>query len=252
MLWSWLRVRLPVLAVLLSACWVPVHAGEFLDVNAAFRMSAAPQADGSLGLRFDIAPGYHLYRERISVKPEPAALHLQPLTMPRGILQHDDNFGRDMEIYRDRLALHVAFDRDTPAGAAALRVSYQGCAEAGLCYPPQTRTVHLRLGPGGRVEQVTPTGGAAPAASDDNLATPAAALPVLAAAPPAAPASDASRIQSALQSGHLLTIAFVFLVAGLLLSSTPCVLPMVPILSSIIVGQGVHVGRGRGFALPSA
>jgi thiol:disulfide interchange protein DsbD len=136
-----------------------------------------------------------------------------------------------------------------------LNMTSQGCADAGLCYPPQQHALRVLVAEGSVVGVSV-----APAAVDDTTAsstaaaTPAAAAAVSTTAQAATPAPEAAagasgRIESALQSGSLLVVAGVFLVAGLLLSFTPCVLPMVPILSSIIVGQAGPVSRARGFGL---
>ncbi|MBL6751808.1 MAG: protein-disulfide reductase DsbD [Nevskia sp.] len=237
------------LAVLLgaSALAAAAAAEDFLDVDQAFRLAAATAADGRTSLRFEVAQGYHLYRERISVEAAAPDVRLGPLQLPQGSMEHDAAFGRDVEVYRGQVEVPLAFDaRPTAAQAALVRVAYQGCADAGLCYPPQTREVSVPLGPAGAA--VAP---AAPAAATDAKAAPAATV-TPARATLAPPPGGASRIQSALQSGRLLSIAAVFAVAGLLLSFTPCVLPMVPILSSIIVGQGGGGGRGRGFRLALA
>jgi thiol:disulfide interchange protein DsbD len=131
------------------------------------------------------------------------------------------------------------------SGDFRVRVSYQGCADKGLCYPPQTAIVAAGVN-GGQLARARWQG------DEDPTAAPRATLSSAAAAP----ASETARVESALKSGSLLTIAGVFLVAGLLLAFTPCVLPMVPILSSIIVGQGAPRGqkttRLRGFTMALA
>ncbi|MDE2296968.1 MAG: sulfite exporter TauE/SafE family protein, partial [Burkholderiales bacterium] len=165
------------------------------------------------------------------------------------------------------------------AGANAdfrVKVTYQGCADQGLCYPPQTAYVAAGVNGGGLVRASwqgddTASAGAntaAPAVPAVGAATPALPTSITTssststsnattatgrdAATVSAPVSETARVESALKSGSLLTIAGVFLVAGLLLAFTPCVLPMVPILSSIIVGQGAPVSRTRGFTLALA
>ncbi|WP_036517329.1 protein-disulfide reductase DsbD [Nevskia soli] len=235
---SWLKSALTALCGVLALAATVAWAEDFLDVDKAFVLAAAPSGDGVLELKFDVAPGYHLYRERLSLELLPPDLHLVPTSMPDGEMVHDDSFGRDVEVYRGQLALRVALASKTPADhTALLRVGYQGCADAGLCYPPQTRVIQLHLGPLGQVTSIAIADQAAMGGASAQGTT-----------NPDEPRSG-SRVQNALRSGHLLSIASVFLVAGLLLSFTPCVLPMVPILSSIIVGHGVNVGRRKGFTL---
>ncbi len=210
-------------------------ADEFLDVDAAFKL-AVERADDGVTARFDIAPGYHLYRERLAFDAEPASLRAGVAELPRGAITHDPNFDHDMEVYTGHLDVPLALLGDTAAaGFALLHIGYQGCADAGLCYPPQTRDYRLTLGDSGQVLSIAPA-----------LAT------VATPAPAVADAASGSRMASILASGHWLPIAGAFFLAGLLLSLTPCVLPMVPILSSIIVGQSAAPSRARSFSLACA
>ncbi len=216
-------------------------ADDFLEAALAFRGSARMADARTLELRFDIAPGYHLYRERLAVERVAGAARLGELQLPRGEIAFDANFDKDVESYRGPLVARLPLEAGD--GDVRLLVSHQGCADAGLCYPPQTAQVDLRVD-GGTVRQVAWRAEAQAAAGPDGGS--GAATP---AAPAATSATDGSRVDAALRSRSLPTIAGVFLLAGLLLSFTPCVLPMVPILSSIIVGQGAPVSRWRGFSL---
>ncbi len=231
---------------LLLVCWMATpltHAADFLDVDQAFVLT--PQvADGALALAFEVQPGHYLYRERIEVSDEdtPAAASQPKLVFPAGQLKHDPTFERDMEVYHQSMAVKVTVQGS--ASEHALKVVYQGCAEAGLCYPPQTRRLMVALDAAGHVTAVK-------TAPELPEGTPAQAAPS-AQSSETAPVSELSAIQQKLASGHLLPIAGVFALAGLLLSFTPCVLPMLPILSSIIVGQGESVSRMRGFLLAAS
>lgn len=256
----WLMLAALMLA--LVAAWQPARAAEeFLEPDQAFKFSARAADTRNIEIRFDIAKGYHLYKERISFEATPASVVLGQPAMPAAIKKFDENFGKDVEVYHDTLLITV------PVQAAPaefkLNVASQGCAEKGLCYPPRTQSL-----------KVTVTGGAVAAVqklSDDEAARfePAASAtaqllqgaaasvaqpaPAKAASAPAAAAEGSGMdIKAALNSGSLLTVVGVFLAAGLLLSMTPCVLPMVPILSSIIVGEGENVSRVRGFSLALA
>ncbi len=232
--------RLASAAALATLMHAAAAGSEFLDPAQAFRGSARVLDAAALELHIAVAPGYHLYRERLAVELDGAGTPLGAVEMPAGETRYDDNFQKNVELLRGAVRIRVPVQ-----GRRAdfrLRVSYQGCAEQGLCYPPQTAFVAARVS-GGQLTGVSWQG-------DDaaSVAAPAAA----AARPAAAAVSDTVRVASALESGNLLTISGVFLVAGLLLSCTPCVLPMVPILSSIIVGQGGPVSRRRGFTLALA
>ena len=215
-------------------------AADYLDPADAFRGSARVVAADALEIRFDIASDYHLYRERMTVELDDGGARLGAIELPAGTVEYDETFAKDVEVFRGAVALRVA--ARPGAGEFRLRVVYQGCADRGLCYPPQTGFVSA-TSRDGRLERAT---------WRDEGATSPGAAPTTQAAPRPAPAGDAARVESALASGNLLAVVGVFLVAGLLLSLTPCVLPMVPILSSIIVGQAGAPSRLRGFALALA
>jgi thiol:disulfide interchange protein DsbD len=230
-------------AVLAAALWgTPSLASEpdFLDPAQAFVGSANVGDAKTVELRIDIAPDYHLYRERISVEAEGPGATLGQVSIPAGRIEFDENFQKNVEVLQGTQTIRVPVqptERDF-----RLRVVYQGCADKGLCYPPQTAFVDASASDGQLVraqwrgEDAPPVAVSAPA-------------PVAAAT---APPSQTAKVESALKSGSLLTIAGVFLLAGLLLAFTPCVLPMVPILSSIIVGRGAPVSRLTGFAMALA
>ncbi|WP_342113312.1 protein-disulfide reductase DsbD [Pseudoduganella sp. OTU4001] len=210
-------------ALLLAAVFAPAMADDFLAPEQAFVLHAQLDAQRQLALRWTIAPGYHLYRERISVRSDGAAL---PLRLPRGQRKFDENFGKEMETYAGELALQLPWQGQAPA---TLSVSYQGCADAGLCYPPLERRYRIDPDRPGELQALpdAATGAASTAEDDTSLA------------------------QRTLGSGSAWRIGAAFLVFGLLLSFTPCVLPMVPILSSIIVGEA-QVTRKRGLLLAAA
>lgn len=219
---------------LLAAC-LPAMAGndDFLPPEQAFALSPRVLDASTVELKFDVAPGYYLYRERFGFEAKPSAGELK-VELPPGKVKFDENFGKNVETYRDGLTLRVVVPQATQP--FTLSVTSQGCADKGLCYPPLTRDWHVDV-QGGELRAIS----AAAAATAPTPSTPA---------PSAPPAPSAEK--GALQSGNLLLISGVFLLAGLLLSFTPCVLPMVPILSSIIVGQGQPVSRLRGFTLAAS
>jgi thiol:disulfide interchange protein DsbD len=235
------------LCALLLAAWLPAaSADDFLPPEQAFVLKAELRDAHTVTLRWRMPPGYHLYRERLSFSGGGTG---QP-PLPAGQRKFDENFGKEMETYYNALELQVPVSGSAPFD---LSVGYQGCADAGLCYPPVT--VNYRIdpaspGPLAAVPAPAAASASTPAAMP-AAAAPAAAAPA-AAAPAAAPAEDdTSLAQRTLQSGSAWRIGGAFLVFGLLLSFTPCVLPMVPILSSIIVGEG-SVTRRRGLMLAAA
>jgi thioredoxin:protein disulfide reductase len=221
-----------------------VAADEFLEPDQAFKLSARSPDGASIELRYEIAPGYYLYRERFAIQVAPADVKLGNAVYPPGKVKFDETFQKDVETYRGTLRVVV------PVAAAPaqfkLAVTSQGCADAGLCYPPRQQTLKVQVD-GGAVRQIELMDEEAGLAWQP---APSALLTISAQAVqtnPGAASSDSAT--AALQSGSLWTIAGVFLLAGVLLSFTPCVLPMVPILSSIIVGQGQAVSRWRGLGL---
>jgi thiol:disulfide interchange protein DsbD len=237
---SWLQLFA---AVLLFAGLRLAHAEEdFLDPEVAFKLAARAVDERTVEVSYTVAPGYYLYREQFKFAANGATLG--EVVLPVGKTKFDETFQKNVETYRDvvRIAISV-----TQAGAKfQLLATNQGCADKGLCYPPQQRAIEVRLaGFGG-------DGSARVMTANETLAAVSGGalnVPAGASAPPTTYAADDAGIDGALRSGKLWTVVGVFLVAGLLLSLTPCVLPMLPILSSIIVGQGAPVSRGRGFAL---
>lgn len=232
---SWQALMIFLVNSLLALVVSTSHAADFLDPAQAFRPAVKLMDTQALALSFTIAPGYHLYRERLSVAVV-APTQLGELALPVGKKVYDDNFQKEVEIYEGQLQLRLPVLQ--AAGPFAVQLSYQGCADAGLCYPPQSRTIQVSAAADGKLQA---------AALQEEAVSEAPAAIAVAPAAEAAP-NEGQRIEAALKSGSLLSIIGVFLVGGLLLSFTPCVLPMVPILSSIIVGQG-QVTRSRSFLL---
>jgi thiol:disulfide interchange protein DsbD len=205
------------------------QADNFLPVDQAFRFDAVAEGSDRVRLNWEIADGYYLYRTRIKVSTAATGVMLGALQLPPGQVKNDEYFGRQ-EIYHHELIGTVAVARSTGGTLEIpVQVSYQGCAEAGLCYPPQTKTVTVRLaaGGGGGKTGATGTGGAASAGGGD----------------------DQNWFASQLRNDSPLVMIGLFYLAGLALAFTPCVLPMVPILSGIIAGGGRPVTTARAFSL---
>jgi thiol:disulfide interchange protein DsbD len=267
-------------------------ADDFLDPDQAFQLSVRVLDARRLELSYKVAPGYYLYRERFKFTSPDAKLG-EP-QIPPGKKHYDSALEQNVETYHDGVIVVVPI---TSAGKAfTLNATHQGCADKGLCYPPQPRTVAVTLKafgadtdsarvvpnadeapPAGVVAPVTgqPPGGmsvatsalpdplrsvkplveASPAPQVDRAPAEAApANPVPATAAAALPAQDAADggVGAALAGGHLWLIVLISIGAGLALAATPCVWPMFPILSSIIVGQGSGVTPARGLGLATA
>ena len=227
---------------------------EFLDPDVAFVLSAAA-GPGTVEARWDIAEGYYLYRDKFRFQAaDGSGVTLGEAGFPKGKVKDDEYFGR-MEVYYGSVAALVPVSRADRAGPAAgggpvdVDVTYQGCAEAGLCYPPITKTVSLFL-PAARADTGTDAAPGAPDLAALGMeggireAPGVPGLPGLGAGE-AAPAEmpEQDRIAEALVSGNRWLVVLSLFGAGLLLTFTPCVLPMVPILSGIIVGQQKADGR---------
>ena len=178
---------------------------EFLPVGKAFTFTSERLASGETQLYWQIADGYYLYQQRMKFE----GLAEQPV-LPQGEAHSDEFFG-EQQVYRQGLEVKL------PAGATGkVKLGWQGCADAGLCYPPQSLTVDL----GGN-----PAVAATAEAQDESLA-------------------------SGLQQRSLGWSLLVFFGLGLLLAFAPCSLPMLPILAGLVVGSGASPRRG--FALASS
>lgn len=170
------------------------RADDFLDVDAAFRLQ--PQAaDGRVALAFEIAPGYYLYRERFAFQAQGDGPLPTDIRYPRGEIKHDPNFDQKMEVFHQAVRVEAGFDAKAPVGETVLKVTYQGCAEAGLCYPPKSRLLRVSLGEGGKVTAVADADAGTPpalstvqSAATATAGTTATAIP---AAPPAAATAPA-------------------------------------------------------------
>ncbi|MBI5269761.1 MAG: protein-disulfide reductase DsbD [Burkholderiales bacterium] len=222
-----------------GAAW----ADEFLEPEVAFPLQAEASGPKEVRLRFNTVPDYYLYRDKLQFTSSEATLG-EPV-VPPGKVKYDENFQKDVETFHGPLEVRVPV-LQAPADGFVMQVGSQGCADAGLCYPPMTRDVRVSLaGFGGAgTADVLGAGGATPAA------TPAPAN-ADAAAPAGAPADEQDRVQQVLRSGSWWATIGAFWVMGLLLAFTPCVLPMLPILSSILTG-GAEVSRQRGLLLAAS
>ncbi len=219
------------------------HAEELLDPDEAFKVSASAPDPQHIALDFRIADGYYLYRHRFAFEARSPGLALGPASIPAGKPKHDEYFG-DVETYRGTLRIVLPLTAGAADASAKVLAGFQGCADQGVCFPPTKRELGVELGNGGGL--IAQALGGATAITPQPIG---AAVPATNAS---AVGDESGRLAALLGSGHLLLILASFFGAGLLLAFTPCMLPMLPILSGIIVGQGNKVSRGRGFALAGA
>lgn len=192
-----------------------------LPAEQAFRFFAVVNETGKLKVSWEIAPGYYLYREKIRLElSDSTGSRLGGYTIPRGTPIHDEAFGQ-VEIFHEQLSFELPVLRTQPtAQTVTLLAHFQGCADRGVCYPPMSQKIDLEL-PAGPINQ--------------TLVTPAL--------------SEQDQIVTALKQDSLAITLLSFFGFGLLLSLTPCIFPMIPILSGIIVGHGNRITTTRAFLL---
>ncbi|WP_175924507.1 protein-disulfide reductase DsbD [Burkholderia latens] len=226
------RVRaLRFLAVLLSfmvvlgGLSVARAADDFLDPSVAFKFSAT-EAPGQVDVRFKVANGYYLYRERFAFAVKNGQATLGDPQFPAGHVKFDQTFQKEVETYRDEVVIHVPVKQ--AAGPFELAVTSQGCADEGICYPPAEHVVKVD---GAALGAAAPPAGAAASGSWLDKVT------------------SADFAQSLLEGHGFFTIVALYFVAGVVLSLLPCSYPMIPIVSAIIIGQGTRATHARGFAL---
>jgi thioredoxin:protein disulfide reductase len=198
--------------------------GDLLPVADAFTMNARFDKPNELTVAWQIAPGYYLYRDKLTFAAA-GRIELGAATLPAGEPHTDDNFG-DVEVFYDYIEAKIPFARASPDELEVeITAGFQGCKEDSICYPPGEQVMAMLL----------------PATSEFPAApTPSSGGELV---------SEQDQWLSRIVNGSWWTLLGGFYVAGLLLSFTPCVLPMVPILSSIIAGQGGTVSTQRGFLL---
>ena len=226
-----------------------VWADEFLEVDQAFNLRLEMRAQQQLALVWDIADGYKLYQSSLAVQAIDTRMTLPALNLPVAKSGFDKGLNRVVKTYEHSLTGTLNLPANTPP--FSLTVSYQGCAVAGLCYPPQTRAFRVAPSKTGPQEALIEPDANAETAPTTGSGSASSAPATQGSPTPSSQVEEASpetSIQTVLQGGNLWNIGAAFLIFGLLLSLTPCVLPMLPILSSIIVGQR-EVTRRRSFLL---
>ena len=244
----------------LIAFWmfaVPFHgqAQDFLAPERAFAMQARQIAPDVVAVSFKIAPKYYLYRERFELSVQDAPWPLEITNLPQGVVKYDPTFEKDMALHYGAVEFMIelpAWPVGQPRRPFALSIISQGCAEAGLCYPPMASAVVMEPWEDGYklvsqqavvdLDRPFELAGSFGRDADragfnwsDLFST-----------------SSDTGIAQALEQGALWQLLLLFFGLGLLLAFTPCVLPMVPILSALIVGQQKHVNRLRGLSLAAA
>jgi thiol:disulfide interchange protein DsbD len=205
------------------------QAEDLLHPSIAFKPAVRALDGRTIEVRFDIAKGYYLYRDKFRFAAEPSSVQLGQARLPKGKEKMDENFGR-VEVYYKEAVIRLPVERNSSGTLPLLlNLTSQGCADVGVCYPPQKQALRLEL----------PDPASAPALTslaDDS-------------------GDESGHIAQFLKNADLWLVAASFFGFGLLLSLTPCVFPMIPILSGIIVSSGRNghgVSHARGFFLSLA
>ena len=196
-----------------------------MPAEQAFQFFATVKDASTLHVNWEIAKGYYLYREKIQLELTNAAgIKLGNYSIPNGTPGHDEAFGQ-VEIFHNELGFDLPVIRtNSAAQTITLQAKYQGCADRGVCYPPMTKKIDLEL----------------PAAQE---------IAPIASTKPTPALSEQDQIVQSLQHDSLAMTLLSFFGFGLLLSLTPCIFPMIPILSGIIVGHGNRITTARAFLL---
>ena len=204
---------------------------EFLKVDEAFNFNFY-QKDNQLEVSFDITPGYYLYRHQFKFKGKD--INFTPVLLPGGI-DHEDEFFGIQKIFTEQLSFIINLGQVSSNGS--IKITYQGCAEKGLCYPPTSKVIELsKLVVS---ESITNDSTLSTLSLSDNLKPNQVDVPK----------SEQHQLSDMLKQDSLLLTLIAFFVGGLLLSFTPCVFPMYPILTGIIVGQGKTLTTKKAFTL---
>ena len=207
---------------------------DFLPPDKAFGLDVIVRDAHTLQANFNVTPGYYLYRDKVAFTTKDSTVKITSVNLPKGELKHDPNFG-DTEVFHQSFQALITLGRpDNAATGVTLNAVYQGCSEQGLCYPPINKSLNISL----------------PEATTGQFAP-----PIITEAPPPssqAPISEGSQIARLFKGGNFWLIVSFFFGAGLLLALTPCVFPMIPILSGIIVGRGHKITHMHAFFLSLA
>lgn len=237
-----------------------VHAQEFLPPEEAFRIQTQVvdpgcELDCWVDVSIEVEPEYYLYRERFKLEMDEAVERADFVELPRGKRKFDEFLGEEIEALRGFLNFRVSYSRIAGTDQANLTLVSQGCADAGLCYPPMMTQIDLMrvgmvdnvlgsLGFGSRNSQNAPS----------LFSKPKPVEPVQVPAQPEA-LDETGGLAKKLESQPLYVVLPIFFGLGLLLAFTPCTLPMLPIVTSLVVGQresvesGSNAGRFRAFSL---
>ncbi len=196
---------------------------SFLPADQAFMLEVHSLDRDTLLASFKVTPGYYLYRDKIAFSIAQGKTRIARIELPAGETKDDPNFGM-IAVYHNSFQAKLLLEHAAPSRPLVLHASYQGCSDKGLCYPPIEKDIQIEL------------------------------MPTVSTATPAAPATvpannETSQIATLFARGNFWLVISFFFGAGLLLAFTPCVFPMIPILSGIIVGRGHPITHRHAFIL---
>ena len=243
------KFLLPLLALfLILASGLAGAVDAPLQPEQAYRLSVRALGAKTLEATWKIAPGYYLYRQKFkfALAPGAGAAKLGAPSFPPGQV-HDDEFFGKVETYRDEVRVLLPIEA-AGATSVTLKTTAQGCADIGVCYPPLEQQATVSLLPAAQSPQFSPI---APQMSLAPAKT-AAPPPQAAGAPDRQGGDESSQISRMLKHASLWTLLLFFLGSGVALAFTPCMLPMLPILSGIIVGHGHDISKRRALVLSIA
>ena len=231
---------------------------KFLPVDQAYQLRVSVLDSHTLLASFTVTPGYYLYRDKTSFNiadaaTQAAGVKIANVVLPRGEMKLDPNFG-DMEVFHRSFQAEITLERSNKtAQNIVLEARYQGCSDAGLCYAPTDKQINITLPGVSRAPSATPLAKTSPATITQQQLQ---ATPLLAAGSPSIQneiiPNENTQIASLFKQGSFWLIVSFFFGAGLLLAFTPCMFPMIPILSGIIAGRGHHLTKMHGFILALA
>jgi len=200
---------------------------DILEVDQAFKLTTYSE-NGRFIAEWQIADGHYLYRDKTKIiAADNSSFTTSNYVVDEGELKHDDIFGDVYVFHHQAKASLAVVNAKDGVKNASFKVKYQGCSEiSGICYPPETKTITLDISPISN-----------------------AAASTIESTPPPAAVSEQDQIAASLSSGSAILTLLSFFGFGLLLAFTPCIFPMIPILSSIIVGEGENITTRRAFTL---
>ncbi len=225
------------LLLILLLCGIPLaHADflsfgskkpNFLPADQAFSLDVRAIDPHTLIASFKVTPSYYLYHNKVSFNIASGKTKILRVVLPNGEIKNDPNFG-ELEVFHQSFQAEIVLDKVDATKPLVLNAGYQGCSDNGLCYPPIEKVLTVEL-----------------------VQTVSSATASLAAAP-VTPSNENTQIANLFRSGSFWLVVSFFFGAGLLLALTPCVFPMIPILSGIIVGRGHKITHTHAFVLSLA